>query len=110
MASAFEHLYGVADDPMKLATAYDAVLNDLFQKPLCKTGSTALQRVLWTDAWRAREEDRAAFESPGLYLWGANRRPVYSVSHAEHSIVVFPRTSEANGPNANSPKSFGPSL
>ena len=75
--SAFERLYKAAQDSARLEQAYDRVVADLFHNPFWNEGPTTLRRVLWSDGRRARVEDRAAFGSPGLYLWGSKERPVY---------------------------------
>ena len=77
VASPFGRLYKVIGDPARLEKAYDSVLRELFENPFWSSGPSTLQRVLWTDGPRARIEDRTAFGSPGLYLWGAKKRPLY---------------------------------
>ena len=77
MRLAFDRLSDVRGDDDRLAAAYDKVLRDLFRNPFWKGGSTALRRIVWTDGKRARKEDRKAFRSPGVYLWGIDKRPLY---------------------------------
>lgn len=73
----FERLLRQKHDPHLLLGEYDAILADVFTRPLWETGSIHEQRVRWTDGWRARKADSATFGSIGLYIWGAAQRPMY---------------------------------
>lgn len=77
MPSEFAHLYKVVNDEALLLEAYDRFLRDLFERPLWTRGSVAMQRVAWSEGGRAQKEDRESFGSPGLYIWGAQERPIY---------------------------------
>lgn len=77
MPSEFARLHNVVLDEALLPEAYDRFLNDLFEHPFWTRGSVAMQRVAWSEGRRARKEDPESFGSPGLYIWGAQERPIY---------------------------------
>jgi hypothetical protein len=73
--SSLHRAMGDTDD--RLFAAYDKVLRRLFKNPFWDGGSSELQRIHWSQGKRARLEARDTFESPGLYIWGTKRHPLY---------------------------------
>ena len=75
--SAFDHLYEAVEDSESLRAAYDKFLGDLFEGPFWENGTVEFRRVLWSHGRQALIGDTKAFASPGLYLWGIEKRPLY---------------------------------
>lgn len=75
--SAFGRLYEALENREKLPQAYDSLLDELFRNDFWKDGPIELHRVIWTCANEARSQDRKTFDSPGLYIWGIDNRPLY---------------------------------
>lgn len=75
--SAFDQLALASAENHTLALAYNEVIRRLLAMPLWTCGSAYERRVLWTDADMARSTDLGTFKLPGLYIWGAEGRPVY---------------------------------
>lgn len=73
----FRRLFGAIGNPDKLYDEYDSYLGDLFRAKHWESGEVRCTRVLWTAGQQARREDATTFRSPGLYLWGAEERPLY---------------------------------
>jgi hypothetical protein len=73
--SSLHRAMGESDD--RLLVAYDKVLRRLFKNPFWDGGSSELRRIPWSEGKRANAEDRNTFESPGLYIWGTKRHPLY---------------------------------
>lgn len=72
-----ERLCEASGNPDRLLEVYDSVLGELFRNPFWESGATTLRRVPWKQGLRARTEDPDVFGSPGLYIWGVERRPLY---------------------------------
>jgi len=77
LSSTFLRLHGVIGDSVELDTVYGNVLKQLCEVSFWEGGEIGLRRVPWTAGRRARSEDPVTFQSPGLYLWGAENRPLY---------------------------------
>ena len=75
--SVFDHLASQRAQQCALAVPYDEVVRRIVAARYWNGGSVQGRRVLWTDARSARKADTAAFKLPGLYIWGAEDRPVY---------------------------------
>ena len=75
--SAFEEFDLQSAELQTLALAYNEVIRNLLATPLWASGSAQERRVLWTDAGAARNTDAGPFKLRGLYVWGAEDRPVY---------------------------------
>jgi len=76
-ACTFSHLYEAVGDSALLDAAYNKALMDLVGRPLWEGGTVLHRRILWSQGFRARTEDRTTFRLPGLYLWGIDDRPLY---------------------------------
>jgi hypothetical protein len=75
--SAFGHLYEAVEVSDSLRAAYDKFLSDLFDGPFWENGIVESRRILWSDGRQALIGDTKAFASPGLYLWGIEKCPLY---------------------------------
>lgn len=73
----FENFTSTVSDDERLADIYSAWLADLFNREFWSPGMDAGRRILWRRGDEARNELREAFDSPGLYLWGAREIPIY---------------------------------
>lgn len=76
-SSAFDHLASQSVEQGSLAMAYNEVIRSLVAAPFWSGGSVKERRVLSTDAKSARKADSATFKLSGLYIWGAEDRPLY---------------------------------
>lgn len=63
-------------DNSDLFEAYNKFLNSSFLKPLWNGGSYTNQRISWKLAKEARN-DVESFRSPGIYIWGFEKTPLY---------------------------------
>lgn len=77
-ASTFERLYKSMKNS-DLIEVYGSVLEELFRNPSWERGSGPVerQRIPWENGEDARTEDKESFNSPGLYIWGIDRKPLY---------------------------------
>src|SRR4051812_18104621 len=93
-----------------LAVAYNEVIHRLMAIPLWTSGSAKEQRVLWTDADSARSMDSGTFKLPGLYIWGAEARPVYIGKTASSFGKRFRRYIWSERSQCNLASEFGTAL
>lgn len=75
--SAFARLLADSDDQFRLLRAYDRLLKKLFANEEWQRGSVLLKRIPWEKAHDLRRQTNGLFDSPGLYIWGVDRRPIY---------------------------------
>ena len=73
----FLFLYEAAGSKPELLAAYDSFLRSLLSFGTWESGAVIGRRVLWNSGELARKEAPGEFASRGLYLWGAERRPLY---------------------------------
>ncbi|MCK0179104.1 hypothetical protein MWU50_07370 [Flavobacteriaceae bacterium S0862] len=63
-------------DNSNLFEAYNQFLNSSFLKPFWDGGSYTNQRISWKLAKEAKN-DVESFHSPGIYIWGFEKTPLY---------------------------------
>ena len=73
----FEMLHKAVGSGPELMAAYESFLSELFFQDIWSGGTLVEKRVPWTLAIRARDEARDTFASPGLYIWGVEKEPLY---------------------------------
>lgn len=74
---AFDYLSSNSAERTALAVAYNEIIRGLLAAPIWSGGSAKERRIIWTDADSALNLDSETFKKSGLYVWGADERPVY---------------------------------
>ena len=97
----FNALHHTRADPARLYDAYDSLLRDLWDQPAWTGVGPVTGRVTWHQGRNARAAAPALFNSPGVYIWGAETRPLY-IGRARNSFAkrfsryIWSRKSQCN--------------